>query len=178
MAFKFIARLFGAAGAEPLAAGRPAPLFTLKDLEGQEHALEDALKRGPVLLAFFKVSCPTCQFTFPYLERLHQSIRRGDNPPLWGISQDDAPNTRQFAQEYGCTFPMLVEEDGYPVSNDYGLTNVPTLFLIQPSREIQLASVGFDRRDLEAIAEALGRLSGQPVALFRPGEPVPDHKPG
>lgn len=179
MALSFITRLFGGGKRmEALAAGAPAPTFTLQDADGKSHSLADALKQGPVLLAFFKVSCPVCQFTFPFLERLHQAVKGKTNVRLWGVSQDDAGDTRAYAREYGCTFPLLLDEKGYPVSNAYGLTNVPTLFLVKPDGAIQLTSVGFDRKDIEAAAAAFGQLTGQALRVFQPSDQVPDFKPG
>jgi peroxiredoxin len=56
-----------------LAPGKIAPDFALSTLEGKQFSLRQALERGPVIAAFFKVSCPTCQYTFPFLERLHKA---------------------------------------------------------------------------------------------------------
>ncbi|MHB8755981.1 MAG: hypothetical protein ACYC92_13655, partial [Candidatus Acidiferrales bacterium] len=65
------------------------------------------------------------------------------------------------------------------VSKQYGLTNVPTIFLIQPNGHVQTASVGFAKNDLEEIAAQVANVSGKtPQALFRPGEKVPEYKPG
>ena len=169
---------------EALGAGAPAPAFTLKDVDGKSYTLAEALQQGPVLLAFFKVSCPVCQFTFPFLERLHQGVKGKTNVRLWGISQDDARDTRDYAREYGGSFPLLLDEGGYPVSNAYGLTNVPTLFLVKPTAAgkpegtIQVASVGFDKKDIEAAASEFGRLTGQRITVFQPADQVPDFKPG
>ena len=52
-----------------LSAGKTAPDFRLKSRDNKEFSLADALTRGPVLLVFFKVSCPTCQYAFPFYER-------------------------------------------------------------------------------------------------------------
>ena len=87
-------------------------------------SLADALAKGPVLAAFFKVSCPTCQFTFPFLERMYEMFG-GENFTFWAISQNDAEDTREFLEKYGVRFPALLDEKGYPASNQYGLTNVP-----------------------------------------------------
>ena len=163
---------------EALAAGTPAPAWTLKDRNGKSYVLAEALKQGPVLLAFFKVSCPVCQFTFPFIERIHQAVKDKNRLHIWGISQDDARDTRDFAQEYGCTFPLLLDESDYAVSNQYGLTNVPTIFWVNPDGVIQVSSVGFDRKDIETIASECGKLTGQPIAVFQPGDNVPNHTPG
>ena len=159
-------------------AGKTAPAFTLPGADGTRLALADALKKGPVVAAFFKVSCPVCQFTFPFLERMHEAYGN-DRVTIWGISQDDAADTKDFWKEYDLSFPSLVDEDGYPVSNQYGLTNVPTVYLIAPDGKVKVASIGFSKQDLEKISAELGRHAGQPVAkVFLPGESIPDYKPG
>jgi peroxiredoxin len=158
--------------------GNKAPDFELKDLEGNSASLAEALRRGPVVAAFFKVSCPVCQFTFPFLERLFQAYG-SDRTTFWAISQDDAADTREFCAEYGVTFPALMDEDDYPASNEYGLTNVPTYYLIAPDGTIKVDSVGFGKKALETISEELARFLGRPVApVFQPDEIVPDSKPG
>jgi peroxiredoxin len=161
-----------------LPTGAKAPAFALQSSDGKKLTLADALNRGPVVAAFFKVSCPTCQFTAPFLERLHESYG-GAEFTLWGISQDDAADTREFNQEFEIEFPTLIDESGFPVSNQYGITNVPTVFLIAPDGKIQESSVGFSKADLEKMAAAAARAtSSPPTAFFKPGEVVPDFKPG
>ena len=55
-----------------LQVGKSAPHFELAAIDGKSYSLQEGLKRGPVLAAFFKVNCPTCQYTLPFLERLYQ----------------------------------------------------------------------------------------------------------
>ncbi len=163
-----------------IVAGNTAPAFSLKSLDGKEVSLGKLLESGPVVAAFFKLSCPVCQFTFPFLERIYKRYG-GDGTTFLGISQDDARDTKDFAKEFGVTFPMALDEKqkGYPASNAYGLTNVPTIFLIEPDGTVKVACMGFDKKDLEAIAVALAeRKKIPPAALFHPDESVPAHKPG
>jgi peroxiredoxin len=161
-----------------IVAGNLAPEFSLKSVDGREFSLTSLLQRGPVVAAFFKSSCPVCQFTFPFLERLYQRYR-GDNVTILGISQDDTRTTKQFASEYGLTFPLLIDTDGYPVSNGYGLTNVPTIFLIDADGKVKVSSMGFDKKDLERIAGELAERRKIALApLFRPDEIIPANKPG
>jgi len=162
-----------------IVAGNKASGFSLKSLDNKEYSLHTLLEHGPVVTAFFKVSCPVCQFAFPFLERLYKRYG-GDGATFLGISQDDAKSSQQFAKEYGITFPILLDDEkGYVVSNAYGLTNVPTIFLIDPDGTVKVSSMGFDKKDLEAIAAHLAerkRISLTP--LFRPDEVVPANKPG
>ena len=161
-----------------IVAGNLAPGFSLKSLDGREFSLTSLLGHGPVVAAFFKISCPVCQFTFPFLERLYQRYR-GDNVTIFGISQDDVRSTRKFASEYGVTFPLLTDTDGYPVSNAYGLTNVPTIFLIDTDGRVKVSSMGFDKKDLERIAGELAERRKIALApFFRPDEIIPANKPG
>jgi peroxiredoxin len=161
-------------------AGQAAPDFSLKGLDGASYSLETLRDKGPVVAAFFKISCPVCQFTFPFLQRLYQ--RYGDESVTFlGISQDDAKATASFAREYGATFPMALDEKekGYPASNAYGLTNVPTIFLIDTDGKVRVSSMGFVKADLERIAAELAeRRKTAAGPLFRPNESVPENKPG
>src|SRR6202041_1422908 len=160
-----------------LSAGAKAPAFALQSADGKKTNLADALKKGPVVAAFFKVSCPTCQFTAPFLERLHETYA-GPKFTLWGISQDDARDTRDFFKEFDVEFPALIDSTGYPVSNQYGITSVPSIFLISPDGKIQVTSEGFAKRDLEKIAAEVARATGATAkTLFKPSEIVPEIKP-
>src|SRR5271155_1515850 len=174
-----LARLIGAAETMTnLDAGQIVPGFSLRALDGKEYSLNAGRKRGLVVVAFFKISCPVCQFTFPFLERLYKRYG-GEGVTFLGVSQDDARATRRFAEEYGVTFPVLIDEDGYPVSNGYGLTNVPTTFLIDSDASVRTVCMGFDKAGFEAIANELAeRRKLAPAALFFAGEQVPAHKPG
>src|SRR6202021_2298047 len=158
--------------------GAKAPAFALQSTDGKKLNLADALKKGPVVAAFFKRSLPPRPFTAPFLERLHENYG-GEKFTLWGISQDDAQDTCEFFQEFDAEFPALIDDHGYPVSNQYGITNVPTVFLIAPDGKIQESSVGFSKKDPEKMAAAAARAtSTPPTSFFKPGEVIPDSKPG
>ena len=162
-----------------LTVGTKAPDFELTAMDGKRFSLPQALAHGPVVLAFFKVSCPTCQYAFPFLERLHKAYaQNGVN--LLGVSQNSAKDTAAFAKEFGVTFPMLLDDtERYPVSNAYGLTNVPTIFWIAQDDEIEVSSVGWVKADFAEIngkmAEA-GKIA--PAVMFKPGEDVRDFRAG
>jgi len=166
-----------------LPAGTKAPDFSLPAVfsgkDGGKFSLQTALKQGPVLAAFFKVSCPVCQYAFPYLERLHKA--HGDKKiTIVGISQDNQRDTAVFLKEYDVTFRTLLDDpNGYAVSNAYGLTNVPTLFLIGQDGEIEITSVGWVKQEVEDVNRRLA--AAQQITLppiFRPGEDVADFRAG
>jgi len=145
--------MFGRKKKSVAAAGAKAPAFQLAGLDGAKHSLDEILKRGPALVAFYKISCPVCQLTAPYLERLKGS----EKLQIIGISQDDAGSTRGFAQRFGVTFPTLLDQasEEYPASNAYGISSVPSLFLLEQDGTISKSFSGFSKRDLEAVASGL-----------------------
>jgi peroxiredoxin len=152
-----------------LSAGSKAPPFALQDLHGASESLDRILSRGPVLLALYKISCPVCQLALPFLDRI-----KAGSLEIVAISQDDASATRRFESRFNVSLPTLLdrEEEGYPVSNAFGITHVPSLFLIETDGAISMISEGFVKADLESIAARAG------VTIFHQDEAVPMWKPG
>ena len=130
-------------------------------------------------MAFFKISCPVCQMAFPFFERLHQAYR-GKNVQVVGISQDSLKDTAAFAKQFGITFPIALDDTKkYPVSNAYGLTNVPPLMLVGEDGKIEGSSVGWSRDDLQEVGARFAAAAGVlESALMRPNDNVPAFKPG
>ena len=161
-----------------LTAGKTAPDVNLPSMDGAHFSLEEALQRGPVVLVFFKITCPVCQYALPFLERIYKAHQ--GKVTILGVSQNPKKDTAAFLKEYGITFPVLLDDTrSYPASNAYGITNVPTVFLVAPSGTIEVSSVGWDKRDIEKINRRLAETRSLPPApLFRPGEPVIDSKAG
>lgn len=160
-----------------LTAGTAAPTITLADAHGRSMKLADQLHRGPVVLAFFKVSCPVCQYSFPFLERLHKVYPGAD---IYGVSQNPAKDTERFCREFGVTFPVFLDDPkSYPASNAFGLTNVPSVFYISPDGTIEVSAVGWSRSDVEEIGRRLAASrKHEPVPLFRGSEQIADFRAG
>ena len=162
-----------------LAPGTQAPDFTLPSMDDKSFSLRAALARGPVLAAFFKISCPTCQYAFPFLQRIHEA-HENKSVTIVGISQNTKKDTAAFIKEYGISFPVLLDDThSYPVSNAYGLTNVPTIFWIAPDGDIEISSVGWVRKEMEEFNQrAAQALSEATKPLFLPEEHIADFRAG
>jgi peroxiredoxin len=163
-----------------LITGKIAPDFTLTTTDGKSVNLQELLQRGPVVLAFFKITCPVCQYAFPFYERLAQA-HKDSGATFLGISQNGPKDAKAFASEYGVTFPIAIDNDAnqYAVSNAYGLTNVPTLFYIARDGEIEVSSVGWAKADVDAVNSTLAELRNQQApSLWRKGEDVPAFRAG
>jgi peroxiredoxin len=141
-----------------LQAGEMAPDLHLELLGGGQENLRAA---EPVLLVFFKISCPTCQYALPYLDRLPAGVK------VVGISQNDATDTREFADEFGLRFPILLDpEDRFPASNAFGITHVPTMFLLEPGGRIQKVMEGWSKQEMVELGAV---AANENVAAWKAG---------
>lgn len=109
-----------------------------------------------MLVTFYKTSCPTCQYGLPFLDRLGRSLDGGGGTAV-AVCQDTARDAEMFAQEFGVSMRQVfdTEAEGFPVSNLYGITHVPSTFLIDDSATIQRVMVSWSKDDVERMARDL-----------------------
>lgn len=161
-----------------LEAGAVAPNFSLMDLSGQHRTLGELTEDGLLMTVFYKVGCGTCKFSAPYFEKFYQAYKGRKGFQLWGVSQDTTEDTKAYLQEYGAAFPNLLDETHW-VSADFGLTNVPALFLIDREGKILTGCVGFSRFDLNSMSETVAAFLGEPpVVISAPDDGAPNLRPG
>jgi peroxiredoxin len=153
-----------------LSIGSIVPNVSLPHLKGGDVRLPDLTSGAPALLAFFKVSCPVCQLTLPFLDRIHTAGAL----PVYAISQNDPEDTREFNRDFRISLPTLLDDEraGFIVSNAFGISTVPTTFLVEPGGAISHVLEGWRKKEIEA----LGRRAG--TVVIRPGDDVPEWKAG
>jgi peroxiredoxin len=157
-----------------------APDFRLPDAQGDIHSLSDLRGDGIVWLTFFKISCPICQSSLHFIDRLARNVN-STALAVWTISQDPPDHTEMFNKEFEIHVPQLFdsEDNNFPVSDAYGIETVPTTFLIEQSGRIQQVSVGWDRSEFETMAATLASAIGlPPLTLFAPEEHIDEFRPG
>lgn len=152
-----------------------APDFTLPRLARGNDQLYSNDGRL-TFLVFYKFSCPTCQLALPYINKIYEAY--GNDVRFLAIAQDNADKTEQFAKDYGLTLPLLLDEKPYPVSRQYQLVSVPTIFLINPDHTIRYSGEGFVKQELMNLADVIAEKIGQPQIELFGSEPVPEFKPG
>lgn len=103
-----------------LAAGQPAPGFTLPNANGQPQALASLLQSGPVVLTFYRGSwCPYCNVQLrAYQQILPELARYGAT--LIAVSPQTPELSSLTASEKELTFPVL-SDVGNIVARQYGL---------------------------------------------------------
>ena len=157
-----------------LSPGTRFPRVSLLDESGAPSAASD----GETVYAFFKTTCPVCEMTWPFLERIRQ-VADGGKLRLVAVSQDNAAKTHAFSERTGAKLETRYDPEPWKASDTLGLTTVPTLFRVTPDGTIAETIVSFDRKALEGLARRAASLAGKPPSeLFRPNENVPSFKPG
>jgi len=158
--------------------GARAPGFTLPRFDGDDVTIPDKSAKGLTLVVFYKNTCPTCQLTMPYVQRLHEQVS-GAGGRVVAVSQDGLDGAASFARATGLTMPVVADGPGYPVSREYDLVTVPTLYLLERDGTIVRGLAGFQKTELQqAAADLAASVGAPPPTLYRAGESVPDYKPG
>lgn len=110
--------------------GFSAPDFTLDTLDGQTITLSDL--RGQVVIVNLWASwCPPCRAEMPAIEQIYQA-NQAQGLEILAVNttyQDSEKAAAQFAQDFGLTFPILLDRDG-AVSRRYQLQALPTTYFI------------------------------------------------
>lgn len=146
---------------------KPAPSFTLQDLEGNEVSLEDY--RGKVVvLDFWATWCAPCIKSFPAMQ---MAIDRYKEDPdvafffinTWEQLEDPAEFVRQFMKKRGFDFSVLIDKKDpvlkrNPVVESYGVSGIPATFIIDVNGNIKYTLSGFQGGDNLAKVQELSKL--------------------
>jgi len=150
-----------------LAPGDRAPSLDLPEAASGQ-SVSDPWREGPVVLAFFKTTCPVCQMAAPKVQALADSGVR-----VVAVGEDPPPELRSYAERHGQKVQTLSEPAPYPASEAFGIDTVPSLFLVSEDGTVRDAVVSWDRDAWNRFAEEAG---GAPVS--EDGDGLPPFRPG
>ncbi len=119
--------------------GKPAPDFTLPGLGGDRISLK-TFRGKVVLIDFWATWCPPCRNAMPGLNELYKrNFNRGFE--VLAVSLDESPEpVRGFAKAENILFPVAVS--GTDVAKQYGVTQVPAVFLLDKNGIVVHSAVG------------------------------------
>lgn len=139
-----------------LLAGKPAPAFSLRTLDGSQTVSLEQFRGRPVVINFWASWCGPCRYE--HGDIISASREFGSQAQFLGIVFEDTDdNAREFLQELGPTpFPQLVDAKSR-TSVDYGVSGVPETYVITADGIIQDKIVGPITR--EKLAKLLQELN-------------------
>jgi thiol-disulfide isomerase/thioredoxin len=126
--------------------GKPAPDFALEVVSsggaGDRVHLEE-LRGSAVVLDFWATWCEPCQRIAPILDRVSRK-HQGKGVVVVGVNTSDEPGLApQFAKKKGLSYP-IVYDAGDEVAQRYGVTNLPTLVVINTKGNVVAVQVAPD----------------------------------
>ncbi len=152
----------------PVGPGRPAPNFSVVDLEGAQRSLGE-FQGKVVLLNIWATWCPPCREEMPSMERLYQEI--GDEEfEILAISVDapfgqrdafgrEGGNLSAYADSVGLSFKILHDPSG-KIQETFQTTGVPESFVIDRDGVIFKKIAGPTAWDAEENVQFIRRLLG------------------
>jgi len=122
--------------------GKPAPAFTLQDLNGKNVSLSD-FRGKVVVLDFWATWCPPCVKEIPHFIELYEQYK-DKGLAMVGISLDreGVSVVKAFVQKYQIKYPILMT-DGQVDKAFGGIPGIPTTFVIDSAGNIRQKYVGY-----------------------------------
>jgi thiol-disulfide isomerase/thioredoxin len=130
----------------PKLEGKPAPGFTLVDLDGKKVSLSD-FKGKPVLVNFWATWCGPCKLEMPWFQEFGQKYA-SQGLVILGLAADDAGKTviANTAKKSGVTYPILLADD--KVEEAYGgVDYLPETFYVDRGGKVMLETAGITSED-------------------------------
>lgn len=124
--------------ASPDLEGKPAPDFSLTSLDGRQVNLSD-LQGRHVLIDFWATWCPPCKKALPIIQSLSEGT---DGLVVLTVNGEPPSVSRPFLEKNGFSFTTLVDP-GQSVAVSYGVTAIPTTFIIAPDGTVARRLVGY-----------------------------------
>lgn len=115
--------------------------FTLQALNDQQYSLSDSQGKWTIV-NFWASWCEPCKSEAPHLQRLYDEY--SDQLEILAVNmtvKDTRMDVQKFVNEYGLTFPVLLDEQG-DVSMTYGAFTIPTTIFIDEKGNIIHEFVG------------------------------------
>ena len=141
--------------------GKPAPAFTLPNLDGTGTISLEQYKGKVVVLNFWASWCVPCKEENPALTDFWERYR-GTNVVLVGVVfQDSTDAAREYTARLGNTWPTAVDESGQ-VALSYGVFGPPETYFIGADGVIAGRHIGpIDAATLINGVETLRRAAKQ-----------------
>lgn len=155
--------------------GKPAPDFSLPDLDGTSNRLYD-LRGKIVVLNFWSATCPWAQVADEAIAAIE--VLRDERIVLWSIASnvDETPEQiRDVAEERG--LPCVLLDTGYAVADMYEAVTTPHVFVVDAEGILRYRG-SVDDRSFRQRSPTINYLADALSALLEGKEPATTETPG
>jgi len=122
-------------GSRVPAVGTTAEDFRLFDLEGKQQSLSQY--RGKVVLVnFWATWCKPCTTEMPAMQTTYDKLRDKGFVVLAINELEDEAKVREHIEQYGHTFPVLMDRDN-KIANQFGVFGLPVSVFIDEKGVVQ-----------------------------------------
>lgn len=131
--------------------------FSLPLLSGGTMSLSDMTGEF-IFLNFWATWCPPCREEMPSMEVLYQEMADAPFEMVAVNVQEDRDTVQQFIDEFGYSYPILLDSDG-TLSSNYGVRGIPTSYFIAPDGTVLGMLVGTRYWDETEIVAGIRRIT-------------------
>jgi peroxiredoxin len=142
-------------GAESEMVGKPAPEFTLKDVEGKEVSLK-SLRGKAVFLDFWATWCAPCRDEMPQIQALHDEFQAKGLVVLAINSSESAEVAKEYFRAQRLTFRNVMDPEN-AAHKLYGAGGIPKAVLIDKKGVVRFFQEGWSSdQDFRREVKKLG----------------------
>jgi len=119
--------------------GKPAPAFSLTDLDTGAMVDQQQLRGRPLLVNFWASWCAGCQVEHPVLMRLAHEA----GVEIVGIDYKDKPeDAREWLSRHGNPYRSVLQDPEGVAGLDWGVYGVPETFVLGADGQILYKQIG------------------------------------
>ncbi len=143
-------------GLQPIKEGTAIIDFELQDLSGATRRLSD-FHGKVVFLNFWATWCGPCRFEMPSMEKLYKALKAKGLEIVAVNLQEDRKSVQRFVNEYGLSFPVLLDTTGR-VGATYGARSIPTTYIVDREGFVIAGTIGTREWDTEEYIRFFEKL--------------------
>ncbi|SDF83909.1 TlpA disulfide reductase family protein [Chitinophaga filiformis] len=134
-----------------------APVFTLKDLDGNTVSTAD-LKGKILVLDFWATWCGPCKRSFPAMQKTVNKYKNDPNVKFlfidtWERVADPSKDVKKFIGDNNYTFQVLLDDKTTGVVSQFKVRGIPAKFIIDGAGNTRFKLTGFSGGDDAAVEE-------------------------
>jgi peroxiredoxin len=151
----FIFALIACGSTFGLDVGAPAPSFANPRMDGTYLMSKNLFGTGWVLLVFFATDCEPCKKELPELQAMTDELgSKGFSVLVIATDTQGTPLVKPYVESRKVRLPLVI--DRYRVTTErYGVTQIPSVFLVDPKGAIAFKAEGYRETTLVEIRDIL-----------------------